>query len=72
MKRRQTPIAEQNARRAQLDHIRQHRSLTPCEEQERERLDNAFYMRTWRKQQREHFGKAINVLPLRELRGQAS
>lgn len=48
MTRLRLSIPEQNARRKELERIRGQRSLDPAEEAEYDRLDRAFYLRSWR------------------------
>jgi len=51
--KRQLSVAELNVRRANLSGLRAHRSLIAAEQRELDNLDRRFYMREWRRQQRD-------------------
>jgi hypothetical protein len=50
---RQTSVAQQRARTAELDRLRLQRPLTPQEQAEADSLSNRAYLRAWRATQRE-------------------
>lgn len=54
--RRRMSIAQQNARRDELDRLRLERPLTDAEAAEADRLTNALYLREYRAQRRDRFG----------------
>lgn len=53
---RRMSVAQQNARRDELDRLRLERPFTDAEAAEVDRLTNALYLREYRAQRRDRFG----------------
>lgn len=64
--RRLPPVAEQNARRAELVALRGQRALSADEQAESDRLDQALYMREYRRDRVERFGSRYPITGARK------